>query len=270
MDYSGSILTYTMISVPIILGYYDDKSASELSALISLNTFQCMYLVYQLTTLLHQSETLSEWLGHSVRLNELIVQGLSNKLSEDEEIEIETDSSDDDDESRIELEQNLQLLSETQNDEELPIKINFVNVDLINYKNEFVLQNFNFELNSGENLIVRGTNGIGKSSLCKLITNVIKPTNGHIIRQNLNLPLDMMYFSQKLMIIEGTLIDQICYPNTPDYYYDSGFNLNDDFDINRLLKLVNLDENQFKSEQYRQSLNYQDWCNNYSLGTLQN
>jgi hypothetical protein len=34
----------------------------------------------------------------------------------------------------------LQLLSESQNDEELPIKINFVNVDLINYKNEFVLQ----------------------------------------------------------------------------------------------------------------------------------
>jgi hypothetical protein len=39
MDYSGSILTYTMISVPILLGYHDDKNASELSALISLVSF---------------------------------------------------------------------------------------------------------------------------------------------------------------------------------------------------------------------------------------
>jgi ABC-type uncharacterized transport system fused permease/ATPase subunit len=77
-----------------------------------------------------------------------------------------------------------------------------------------------------------------------------------------------MYFNQKLMIIEGSLIDQICYPNNTDYYYNSGFNLNDNFDIKRLLRLVNLNENQFKTDQYKQSLSYQDWCNNYSLGTL--
>jgi hypothetical protein len=65
-----------------------------------------MYLIYQLTSLLHQSETLSEWLGHSVRLNELVVQGMGNKLNESEEFDIDTDADyNDDEDSRIELEQ---------------------------------------------------------------------------------------------------------------------------------------------------------------------
>lgn len=50
----------------------------------------------------------------------------------------------------------------------------------IAYNEKIVLNNINFEIDSGESVAFLGKNGAGKSTILKLITGVIYPTSGEI------------------------------------------------------------------------------------------
>jgi len=58
----------------------------------------------------------------------------------------------------------------------------FTNFGQDSYKEEtfHVLNNLNFELNSGDRLCIIGRNGAGKSTLLRLLTGIYKPTHGKI------------------------------------------------------------------------------------------
>lgn len=49
-----------------------------------------------------------------------------------------------------------------------------------NYPDKNIIKNLNFHINSGDFLCILGTNGTGKSTLLKLILNLLKPDNGTI------------------------------------------------------------------------------------------
>lgn len=70
--YIGSILSYLIVSVPIFLGVYDDMDSSELSAIISKNSFVSMYLIFLFTTIIEQSDKISLLAGYVARIGELL------------------------------------------------------------------------------------------------------------------------------------------------------------------------------------------------------
>ncbi|KXS09166.1 hypothetical protein M427DRAFT_64704 [Gonapodya prolifera JEL478] len=72
VGYMGSILTYVTVAVPIFAGQYDDLPASELSGLISLNSYVCMYLVFKFTEIITMAEQISDVAGYVSRIGHLM------------------------------------------------------------------------------------------------------------------------------------------------------------------------------------------------------
>ena len=68
------------------------------------------------------------------------------------------------------------------------MKLVFNNVDK-NYGVISALKNINFTVEPGEFVFIVGPSGAGKSTLLKLILNQIKPSNGEIMVDDINLTL---------------------------------------------------------------------------------
>ena len=55
------------------------------------------------------------------------------------------------------------------------------------YKNgKQVLENINLEVKEGEVVSIIGKNGSGKSTLARLISGIVKPTQGDVLVDNIN------------------------------------------------------------------------------------
>jgi len=91
--------------------------------------------------------------------------------------------------------------------------IKFDNVKLMTPNGDVLIENLNFTVRSGQNVIVVGPNGCGKSSLFRTIGELwpvasgtlTKPGSGHLF-----------YIPQKPYMTIGTLRDQIIYPDSHD------------------------------------------------------
>jgi len=69
------------------------------------------------------------------------------------------------------------------------------------YSKDLTLKNINFKLNRGDFFAITGPNGGGKSTLIKLILNLLKPKSGEIIfSKNINNLLDIGYVPQNTNI----------------------------------------------------------------------
>ncbi|CAF1505424.1 unnamed protein product, partial [Rotaria sordida] len=112
--------------------------------------------------------------------------------------------------------------------------IKFENVKLMTPNGDVLIENLNFTVQSGQNVIVVGPNGCGKSSLFRTIGELwplasgtlTKPGSGHLF-----------YIPQKPYMTIGTLRDQIIYP---DSYYDMRRKGIKDDNLNELLDKVQL------------------------------
>ena len=60
-----------------------------------------------------------------------------------------------------------------------PIKFEDVS---FGYSNKLIFDKINFEINSGDKIGIIGDNGVGKSTLTKLITNELQECEGKILR----------------------------------------------------------------------------------------
>lgn len=58
--------------------------------------------------------------------------------------------------------------------------ISLSNVNLITIDNHYILKNINLNINKGDCVTIFGHNGAGKTSLLKIINNLIKPSGGYI------------------------------------------------------------------------------------------
>ncbi|KAJ3338582.1 ATP-binding cassette sub- D member 4 [Gonapodya sp. JEL0774] len=83
VGYLGSVLTYVTVAVPIFAGAYDDVPAGELSGLISLNSYVCMYLrenlfyptrmkVFKFTQIITMAEQISDVAGFVSRIGHMM------------------------------------------------------------------------------------------------------------------------------------------------------------------------------------------------------
>lgn len=79
----------------------------------------------------------------------------------------------------------------------IPLKINNI---FFNYpNNESLYHNLSFEVNNKERILIVGKNGVGKSTLLKLIVGYLKPNDGSIWYGN---KTDIAYYAQELELLD--------------------------------------------------------------------
>lgn len=119
--------------------------------------------------------------------------------------------------------------------------LRFEHIDIIppSIKGPFakpILKNLNFKILQGENLIIHGKNGCGKTSIIRIICELWPLFNNGLLSKPAN--SDILYVSQKQYFVNGSLRDQVIYPLNWKMCIEKG---DDDSKIRSILKDVGLD-----------------------------
>ena len=127
------------------------------------------------------------------------------------------------------------------------------------YKNsDYILKNVNLNINEGECVSIIGNNGVGKSSLAKLIAGIAKPTSGKIYVDEIDTSSKKDFYNlrKKVGIVFQNPDNQIIFNNVYDDIAFALKNLNlEDIDlrVRDSLKKVKMEE-YINSETYELSL----------------
>lgn len=76
-----------------------------------------------------------------------------------------------------------------------------VNILCCEWNNQKLFSNLTFEVNPGSALVVSGTNGVGKSSLLKILTGLYLPSEGSIFWRGQNFQAGAPFFLSELLYI---------------------------------------------------------------------
>ncbi|CAO0791456.1 unnamed protein product [Mucor circinelloides] len=190
-SYLGSILSYLIIAIPIFAGVFDGKDASELSAIISANSFVAMYLIYLFSTIIEQSTKLSDLAGFTARVGELL-EALDQVALEIEKMETEHP-----------------VRKEAQSD-----VIEFENVSLFSPRSKLIVHDLNLKIYQGDHVAFVGPNGSGKTSILRALACLWPCSEGRVHVPKVMMGKDIIFLPQMPYLIEGSLRDQIVYPNT--------------------------------------------------------
>lgn len=90
----------------------------------------------------------------------------------------------------------------------VPLKIESLNFKYDKNSLNNIIDNLNFEVNRGEKFLIVGENGVGKSTLLKLIKGLLKPDSGDI---KLGIKTDLDYYAQELELLDNdkTILDNL-------------------------------------------------------------
>lgn len=98
--------------------------------------------------------------------------------------------------------------------------ISFQNVNFKYSENsKLIIQDFNYEIEKGNKILLRGINGSGKTTLIKLITGLYVPLSGKILINGKDLSIlskksirnRIGVVSQNIFLFKGTVLDNILY-----------------------------------------------------------
>ena len=112
--------------------------------------------------------------------------------------------------------------------------IKFDKVSIITPNGDILVNEIEFELQKGENLMIVGPNGCGKSSLFRMLGGLWPLWNGTLHAPSDN---DVFYIPQKPYLCVGTLRDQVIYPHSHAQMIDRGFTDEDLLDLLDQVKL---------------------------------
>ncbi|KAF9434465.1 ATP-binding cassette sub- D member 4, partial [Entomortierella beljakovae] len=212
VSYFGSILSYVIIAIPIFWGVYDDKSNSDLSALISMSAFLSMYLTFQFSKVIKCTSDFSDLAGYTSRLGQFI-EAL--------------------DELNIELEN---IAIDFPHEEALShdTSIRLENVSFNTPVGDLVVTDLSFRFEVGTNTMIAGPNGAGKTSILRAMGGLWPVSKGQILLPH-GYRKEVIFIPQTPYMTYGTLREQLVYP-----YKETACNVSDD-DILRVLKLARLE-----------------------------
>ena len=94
----------------------------------------------------------------------------------------------------------------SQDENKIPLKLDNISFRYDKKSDKNIINNLSFELSKGEKFLIVGENGVGKSTLLKLICGILKPDNGII---TLGSKTDIGYYAQEheLLNEEATIMD---------------------------------------------------------------
>ncbi|XP_063713222.1 lysosomal cobalamin transporter ABCD4-like [Symsagittifera roscoffensis] len=233
-DYMGAIQSYLVIAIPIFGGQFDHKSPGERSELVSAYAFQSLYLIYCFSQLIDLSNKVSELAGVTHRVGELletlqIMQGSVEMIAENR-MKRESQNSD-------QGSQTLEALQCSSSDSglhddnsksdnsghgEYLLKVESVSFGLPGGEkfssmvenaestdDDVLIKFLDFNLSSGDKLLISGPNGVGKSSLFRILNSMWEVQSGNVSFQ---LNKTKMFLPQTPYFCQGSLIRQLFYP----------------------------------------------------------
>ena len=131
---------------------------------------------------------------------------------------------------------------EKRNDSLKSIKnIKSIRFNNINYKknNKNIINNFSLDINEGDNIFISGKNGVGKSTLCKLLIKDFNIKDNNIFINNLDINT----------IKESSIKNNICYVSQDEYLFSDTIKNNillyksaSNKEISKALKTTELDK----------------------------
>lgn len=104
---------------------------------------------------------------------------------------------------------------------------------IVTPNNEILIEDLNFLIRPGQHTIITGSNGIGKTSIFRVLRNLWPLRSGIIRKPNYK---DIFYVPQRPYLPFGTLRDQIIYPSTFEDFKEHHC----DDQLVKILELVNL------------------------------
>lgn len=125
-----------------------------------------------------------------------------------------------------------------------------IKIENLNFRykeGEYILKNINLEIKEGECIAIVGKNGSGKSTFAKLISGVMKPSNGDILVDEINTKNKKEYknLRRKIGIVFQNPENQIIFNNLNDELSFALNNLgldNQEIRINQALEKVKIDK----------------------------
>jgi ATP-binding cassette subfamily D (ALD) long-chain fatty acid import protein len=115
------------------------------------------------------------------------------------------------------------------------VQLQNVNIVPPNLKSEhraILISQFSLTIEPGQHLMITGSNGVGKTSIARVIRGLWPYFEGEVGR-----PKNMFYITQRPYLVLGSLRDQLIYPDSLDDMLDKGIT---DGDLQRILELVHL------------------------------
>ncbi|XP_022787215.1 ATP-binding cassette sub-family D member 4-like [Stylophora pistillata] len=220
-DYVGGILSYLIIAIALFGGKFDNLSITALGGEISRNSFYAMYLINCCTKLIDLSVDVTNMAGYIHRIGQLfevfscMKTETNQKMMEDPEY--------------------LGVENLASQDSDVIFKFSCVSYAPPNCTDALV-KDLDLEIRHGQNILLTGSTGSGKSSLFRILSGMWVPLSGEVIRF---LPFDpkiAFFLPQKTFVTDGTLREQITYPCENVFLY-GGHSVAGDED-EKLLRLL--------------------------------
>eukprot|EP01061_Rhynchopus_euleeides_P006859 TRINITY_DN15857_c0_g1_i1.p2 TRINITY_DN15857_c0_g1~~TRINITY_DN15857_c0_g1_i1.p2 ORF type:complete len:652 (+),score=290.67 TRINITY_DN15857_c0_g1_i1:45-2000(+) len=92
-----------------------------------------------------------------------------------------------------------------------PTSVKFVDVPIVAPNGEHLVKPVNFTVEQGQHVLITGPNGCGKSSLFRVLAGLWPVFAGTLYRPEN--PRDIFFLPQRAYLVQGTLRDQIMYPD---------------------------------------------------------
>lgn len=151
-----------------------------------------MYLIYLFSTIIEESSKISDLAGYTARIAELL-EALDQVADEIENVEIDH--------------------PRNRKDEQADF-IEFENVTLFSPRSKLIVRDFNLKIHQGNHVALVGPNGSGKTSLLRALACLWPCNEGKVSVPKIRLGKDLIFLPQLPYLVEGSLRDQIVYPNT--------------------------------------------------------
>ncbi|VDM47197.1 unnamed protein product [Toxocara canis] len=206
-DYYGAILTYAVQYIPMfILHVYDHIPAEKLGPIISNNAFFFIMLVNSFTRITDVALSAGEMAGILQRVAELL------KATDDELHHIIQRHNDSDGDLSNDT-ATMSIDGSMNSESEVLLELHNVSYSLPSDSTCVLIKGLNLTLRRGENIVVTGPSGVGKSSLLRVIANLWNISSGYIqwnVRSRF-----VMHLPQRPYLPAGclSLIQQICFPS---------------------------------------------------------
>ncbi|XP_067950782.1 lysosomal cobalamin transporter ABCD4-like isoform X1 [Watersipora subatra] len=229
-DYSASILSYVMVSIPIFAGHYDNLSGAALASIVSQYSFKSMTLFNCFTTIIDLSKQAATLLGNSQRVGDFIealelIDKQSTKSRREtygdrcpeatsfHSIQADTDILVDSelfDNAEVDSQSSYQMVALDDGGPAI-VKLERVTVEIPSTKRVLV-SDFTYTFEKEKNVLITGDSGVGKSSLLRVIGHLWKSQAGTIkLTGNIGYKSVVSIVPQRPYFITGltSLADQI-------------------------------------------------------------
>uniref|UniRef100_T1JIZ5 ABC transporter domain-containing protein n=1 Tax=Strigamia maritima TaxID=126957 RepID=T1JIZ5_STRMM len=260
-DYIGSIVSYILLAIPIFNGDYDNLSAADLSALISKNSFVCIYLISIFSSLVDLSVQLTDVAGNTHRIAELIEHLVKFNSPPPPPTN--------DDFSTVKSDNNLRI-----NANAIEVKKNYVGFKLNDVSFHppgnprlMLVKNLTATFNQGTNVLIMGESSSGKTSILRVLKGLWPIFSGHIEKSIPNGINGVYYMASKPVLTDGSLRQQIIYPLSENVEDWDSVVQEDDL-IRGLLRLVDLSSLEERTGGLDNQVDW-NWYDKLSPGEMQ-